>query len=123
MIRKLTMSTIRHSARLARHPRRLPLARRYLHQRAFITSGLWPSQPSATLRHHRRLRWPFGASYLHNVPAVRNASFARVLPKLALKLVRIPAMLGAAAVGGVTYLQYQATRELPYSEGHLRCEG
>jgi len=33
-----------------------------------------------------------------------------MLPKLALKLVRIPAMFGGATVAGVAYIQYQAHR-------------
>ena len=52
---------------------------------------------------------------MHNLPAVRNASFARVLPQLALKLVRIPAMFGAAMIGGLAYLQYQATQAGSYA--------
>ena len=52
---------------------------------------------------------------MHNLPAVRNASFARVLPQLAMKLVRIPAMLGAAMIGGLAYLQYQATQAGNYA--------
>lgn len=55
--------------------------------------------------------WPVGASSIHNnVPAVRNISFARILPRLALKLARVPAMFGGAMIAGVAYLQYQATR-------------
>ena len=45
----------------------------------------------------------------------RNASFARILPKLAVKLVRIPAMFGAAMIGGLAYLQYQATQAGNYA--------
>lgn len=62
-------------------------------------------------------RWPFGAYSLHNVnlPAVRNASFARILPNLAIKLVRIPAMFGMAMLGGLAYLQYQATQAGNYA--------
>ncbi len=70
------------------------------------------SQTVPSSRHHRRRAWPYGAYSLHNVPTVRTISFARILPKLALKLVRIPAMFGAATIGGLAYLQYQATREL-----------
>ncbi|KAH9844991.1 protein msp1, mitochondrial-like [Teratosphaeria destructans] len=56
----------------------------------------------------RRRPWPFGSNAIHNLPAVRHASFARVIPKLAMKLARIPAMFGAAMLGGLAYLQYQA---------------
>jgi dynamin-like GTPase MGM1, mitochondrial len=59
----------------------------------------------------RRNQWPFGASSIHNVPAVRSVSFARVLPQLALKMVRLPALLGASMVAGLAYLQYQAARK------------
>ncbi|KAL9127883.1 MAG: hypothetical protein Q9217_003319 [Psora testacea] len=104
------MSAGRISARLARPTLRLLIARRYIHQPTLTTGGLRPSQPSGNLSNTRRQGWPFGAYYLHNVPAVRNVSFARVLPKLALKLVRIPAMFGAAMIGGLTYMQYQATQ-------------
>jgi hypothetical protein len=41
---------------------------------------------------------------------VRAISFARVFPKLAMKLLRIPAMFGGAMVAGMAYFQYQATR-------------
>jgi hypothetical protein len=41
---------------------------------------------------------------------VRHASFARAIPKLAFKLVRLPALLGATAVGSLAYIQYQAAR-------------
>lgn len=55
--------------------------------------------------------WPVGTSSIHNnVPAVRNISFARILPRLALKLARIPAMFGGAMIAGVAYIQYQAAR-------------
>lgn len=53
---------------------------------------------------------PPGANWIHNVPAVRTISFSRVLPKLAMKLARVPAMFGGAMLAGLAYLQYQATR-------------
>ncbi|CAK3801137.1 msp1, mitochondrial [Lecanosticta acicola] len=63
----------------------------------------------------QRRQWPLGHNTIHNLPAVRHASFARFLPRLATKLVRIPAMLGAAMIGGVTYLQYQAAQGWSYA--------
>ncbi|KAF2719777.1 hypothetical protein K431DRAFT_339827 [Polychaeton citri CBS 116435] len=68
-------------------------------------------RPGARLSYplHRRA-WPPGSYALHNLPAVRHASFARALPKLASKLIRIPAMFGMAIIGGVSYIQYQATQ-------------
>lgn len=44
-------------------------------------------------------------------------SFARALPKLVLKLARIPAAFGGAALAGGAYLNYQANREYPEEEG------
>ena len=68
-------------------------------------------QRSAGLRNAQSRSWPLGAYAIHNVPAVRTISFARALPKLATKLLRIPAMFGGAAIAGLAYIQYQATRE------------
>lgn len=45
---------------------------------------------------------------------VRHASFARFLPRLALKFVRLPAMLGGTAIAGVAWLQYQAAQAGTY---------
>ncbi|KAK8038059.1 msp1 [Apiospora phragmitis] len=45
----------------------------------------------------------------HNAVIVRNASFIRFLPKLAAKLIRIPAMAGGVTVAGLAWLQYQAS--------------
>ncbi len=60
----------------------------------------------------RRRQWPFGASSIHNVPATRSISFARVLPQLALKMARLPALFGASMIAGLAYIQYQAARKL-----------
>ncbi len=104
------MSRAQLTARLTRWgPPQIHALRRYTHISA---GGMLRSQVIRTSRHHRRRAWPFGAYSLHNVPAVRTISFARVLPTLAMKLVRIPAMFGAATIGGLAYLQYQATRGL-----------
>ncbi|GAB7331148.1 hypothetical protein MBLNU13_g02625t1 [Cladosporium sp. NU13] len=56
-----------------------------------------------------------GSSAIHNLPAVRHASFARAIPKLAMKLARIPAMFATAMIGGVAYLQYQAVQAGTYA--------
>ncbi|KAK4238902.1 P-loop containing nucleoside triphosphate hydrolase protein [Achaetomium macrosporum] len=50
----------------------------------------------------------FPANAYHNAVIVRNASFARLLPKLAVKLVRIPALFGGLMIGAVGWIQYQA---------------
>ncbi|KAG9637526.1 hypothetical protein KCU64_g14163, partial [Aureobasidium melanogenum] len=50
-----------------------------------------------------------------NTPVVRHASFARAIPKLAFKLIRLPAILGATAVGSLAYIQYQAAQAGNYA--------
>ena len=55
-------------------------------------------------------RWPPGVNAIHNVPAVRSISFVRVLPRLALKMARLPALFGMSMVGAFAYVQYQATQ-------------
>ncbi|KAF1856031.1 hypothetical protein Lal_00001056 [Lupinus albus] len=40
----------------------------------------------------------------------RNASFARFLPKLMVKFLRVPAMFGGVAIGAFAWVQYQAAR-------------
>jgi hypothetical protein len=99
------------SGRILSH-RLVPLVRaglaRHLHNAGARTGGLLRADGGAALRGRA---WPIGSNGIHNnVPAVRSISFARMLPKLALKLVRIPAMFGGATIAGVAYLQYQATR-------------
>lgn len=59
----------------------------------------------------RRHAWPLGANAIHNLPAVRTISFARVIPQLALKMARLPALFGGAMIAGLAYIQYQASRE------------
>ncbi|KAI9687767.1 MAG: dynamin-like GTPase mgm1 [Bathelium mastoideum] len=71
---------------------------------------------NAGLRTAGQRRWPPGASSLHILPAVRSISFARSLPKLALKLARIPALFGASAIAGLAYLQYQAQQAGTYAK-------
>lgn len=100
------------SGRILSH-RLVPLLRtghlaRHVHNAAARTGGLLRSDGSAALR---RRPWPVGANAIHNVPAVRAISFHRILPKLALKLVRLPAMFGGAVLAGAAYIQYQAARE------------
>jgi dynamin-like GTPase MGM1, mitochondrial len=68
------------------------------------------SQSTILLSKWRRRLWPLGSNAIHNVPAVRSYSFARVLPKLALKMARIPAMFGGAMIAGLAYIQYQAAQ-------------
>ncbi|RYP38488.1 hypothetical protein DL766_000905 [Monosporascus sp. MC13-8B] len=63
----------------------------------------------AAIRATRRRMWLPGNSF-HNAVIVRNASFARFLPKLAVKFLRIPAMAGGVMIGGLAWIQYQATQ-------------
>ncbi|MCJ1363863.1 dynamin-like GTPase mgm1 [Acarospora aff. strigata] len=91
----------------ARHP---PFSAtcRLVHQSSPAAGGLLRSD--VALRTGRRRAWPLGSYSVHNVPAVRTISFARVLPKLVMKFARIPAMFGGAMIAGLAYLQYQATQ-------------
>jgi replication fork clamp-binding protein CrfC len=73
------------------------------------------SRLASNPRWQQRRAWPMGSSAIHNLPAVRHASFARAIPKLALKLARIPAMFATAIIGGVAYLQYQAVQAGTYA--------
>lgn len=105
------MNRLTSTARLVhRGPHRWYTFRRGIHEPTSSAGGLLRSQVPHSLRRGQRRAWPFGAYSLHNVPAVRAISFARVLPNLALKLVRIPAIFGGAMIAGLAYLQYQATR-------------
>ena len=81
-----------------------PLLRRGTrqHSHAIARTGLRPLP--------RTRRWPPGSYSIHNVPAVRSISFVRVLPQLAMKMARLPALLGMTMVGGFAYVQYQATQ-------------
>lgn len=93
-------------------------AARYLHNNAVTKSG-------GLIRFNGppRRPWPVGAYAIHNVPAIRSISFVRVLPSLALKLVRIPAMLGASIIAGLAYIQYQAAQAGNYAIDTLRRAG
>ncbi|KAJ4342535.1 mitochondrial dynamin GTPase Msp1 [Ascochyta clinopodiicola] len=62
----------------------------------------------AGLRLIKRRPWPLGSYALHNLPATRSISFARVVPKLVTKLATAGAAAGGAVIAGVSYIQYQA---------------
>ena len=70
--------------------------------------------------HRRKASWLYGRSNISHVPAVRGISFARVLPQLAFKLIRVPAMFGGAAIAGLAYIQYQAQQAGGYAMDVLR---
>ncbi|TKX24875.1 putative dynamin family protein [Elsinoe australis] len=96
------------SSRLVRpqHLRSIPqqIARPY----SVPSAGLLRISRSPRWRGKRA--WPANSFGIHNVPAIRHASFARVIPQLAMKLFRVPAMLGAVTVSGLAYIQYQAAQ-------------
>lgn len=79
---------------------------RHLHR--FPTGGLL--RTDASIRATRRRMW-FEGNAFHNAMTARNASFGRFLPKLVVKLTRIPALFGGLAVGGFAWIQYQAARK------------
>ena len=84
-------------------------ARRYTQKSGLQSSGAGLLRVDS-LRTSLHRSWPPGSSAIHNVPAVRNISFVRNVPSLFMKLLRIPAMFGGAAVAGLAYIQYQANR-------------
>ena len=79
----------------------------------------------------RRPGWPIQAYRYHNsgVVAVRSMSFARALPKLVLKLARVPAAFGGVMIAGLAYVQYQAQRQqtplsfffFTFSPANIKC--
>lgn len=84
---------------------------RQMHQR-FPSGGL--IRADAAIRTTRRRMW-FSDKAFNNAVTVRNASFARLLPKLVVKFVRIPAMFGGLMIGGVAWIQYQAAQAGTYA--------
>ncbi|CAG9999937.1 unnamed protein product [Clonostachys byssicola] len=83
---------------------------RNLHR--FPAGGLL--RADASIRATRRRMW-FGGNAFHNAVATRNISFARFLPKLVVKLVRIPAMFGGIGLAGFAWVQYQTNRAGTYA--------
>ncbi|KAL2221075.1 putative mitochondrial dynamin GTPase [Thermoascus aurantiacus ATCC 26904] len=113
------------SGRILSH-RLTPLLRRgllarHIHNVSARTGGLLRADGGAALRGRA---WPAGANSIHNnVPVVRTISFARILPRLAIKLARLPAMFGGAMIAGIAYLQYQATQAGNYAIDMLKRAG
>ncbi|EEQ90292.1 dynamin GTPase [Blastomyces dermatitidis ER-3] len=101
---------------------RRSLLARQLHNVGARTGGLLRSSQGGAVGIRGRSR-PLRANWIHNVPAVRTFSFARALPKLALKFVRIPAMFGGAMVAGLAYIQYQAAQAGNYAMDVIRQAG
>ncbi|OJD13115.1 hypothetical protein AJ78_06397 [Emergomyces pasteurianus Ep9510] len=98
------------------------LLARQLHNVGARTGGLLRSSQGGAIGLRGR-PWPLRANWIHNVPAVRTISFARVLPKLALKFARIPAMFGGAMIAGLAYIQYQAAQAGNYAMDIIRQAG
>ncbi|OJD22192.1 hypothetical protein ACJ73_06459 [Blastomyces percursus] len=101
---------------------RRSLLARQLHNIGAITGSLLRSTQGGAVGIRGR-PWPLRANWIHNVPAVRTFSFARALPKLALKFARIPAMFGGAMVAGLAYIQYQAAQAGNYAMDVIRQAG
>lgn len=92
---------------LARRALQHPATTRQIHHNVSrSTGGLLRSD--ALLRASRPRMWPMGSNSVHNLPAVRNASFFRIIPKVFLNFVRIPALFGGAAIASLAWIQYQA---------------
>lgn len=85
---------------------------RHFHQ--LPTGGIQRAELAAR-GSRRSLQFPTNA--YHNAVIVRNASFVRLLPKLAIKFIRIPALFGGLAIGFAGWIQYQAIRK--HSLGHV----
>lgn len=97
------------ATRLATLARRTPL-----HTPRLYTTHTLPAggllHNEAGLRLIKRRPWPLGSYALHNLPATRSISFARVIPKLVGKFATVGAAAGGAVLAGVSYIQYQAGR-------------
>ncbi|KAF2112905.1 P-loop containing nucleoside triphosphate hydrolase protein [Lophiotrema nucula] len=107
------------SARLATLARRnalnTPQARRLFTSTSTTLPAGGLIRSDAGLRLIKRRPWPIGSYALHNVPAVRSISFARVIPKLVTKFATAGAAAGGAVLAGVSYLQYQAGQAGSYA--------
>ncbi|KAI0849944.1 dynamin family protein [Daldinia vernicosa] len=100
-------------AAVGRLPATRPAMVRAIRQYHHLPSG-GILRADAAVRATRRRMWPPVNSF-HNAVIVRNASFARFLPRLVVKFVRIPAMAGGVMIGGLAWIQYQATQAGNYA--------
>ncbi|KAI1814542.1 mitochondrial dynamin GTPase [Poronia punctata] len=89
-------------------------AGRAVRQYHHLASGGGLLRTDASIRAARQRMW-CSASSFHNAVTVRNASFARFLPRLVVKFLRIPALAGGVMVGGLAWVQYQATQAGNYA--------
>lgn len=120
-IRLATMSGRLISARLQPLAQRASRGARQFHHHHTHSSAGGLLRSDAGIRATQRRIWPAGNTPFSNAVAVRNASFARILPKLFMKFARIPAMFGGATIAGLAYVQYQATRMLCYLLGTMEA--
>ncbi|RMZ79881.1 hypothetical protein DV737_g3244, partial [Chaetothyriales sp. CBS 132003] len=79
-----------------------------------LRRGLLVARPYHAVAGHSGLRpqahpsrWPRGVYSISNLPAVRAFSFVRILPRLAFKAARLPAIFGASMIGAFAYIQHQ----------------
>ncbi|KAI1377276.1 dynamin family protein [Hypoxylon crocopeplum] len=100
-------------AAVGRLPATRPAMVRAIRQYHHLPSG-GILRADAAVRATRRRMW-FPVNSFHNAVIVRNASFARFLPRLVVKFVRIPAMAGGVMIGGLAWIQYQATQAGNYA--------
>ncbi|EPE07887.1 mitochondrial dynamin gtpase [Ophiostoma piceae UAMH 11346] len=83
-----------------------PANTRLFHSQRLSVGGLQRLETTTMRAARRRLGFPVNG--YHNAVAVRNASFVRMIPKLMLKFVRIPATFGGLMIGAAAWVQYQA---------------
>ncbi|KAI1466473.1 dynamin family protein [Daldinia caldariorum] len=100
-------------AAVGRLPASRPAMARAIRQYHQLSSG-GILRADAAVRATRRRMW-LPVNSFHNAVIVRNASFARFLPRLVVKFVRIPAMAGGVMIGGLAWIQYQATQAGNYA--------
>ncbi|CAK7263097.1 mitochondrial dynamin GTPase Msp1 [Sporothrix epigloea] len=81
-------------------------AARHFHHQRMPVGGLQQLDTSAVRVARRRLGFPVNG--YHNAVMVRNASFARLIPRIVLKFARIPATFGGLMIGAAAWVQYQA---------------
>lgn len=97
------------AGRLSTLARRSPLLTpRFYTTHSLPAGGLLRNE--AGIRLVKRRPWPLGSYALHNLPATRSISFARVIPKLVGKFATVGAATGGAIIAGASYIQYQAGR-------------
>ena len=86
----------------------LSTSSRLFHSQRLSVGGLQRLETTTMRAARRRLGFPVNG--YHNAVAVRNASFVRMIPRLMLKFVRIPATFGGLMIGAAAWVQYQAIR-------------